>query len=234
MSKQHNRQELKFLILCALFFGAVFWFLPSNDYELSQAECDELLNMGEKKYRVDFSFDSSWNFKSPKCNSPEAAILNALHFLDKTVIVLPSSEKNFDFYEWAKANKPTLQRQDILAFSARANFAEKRIDISNLELEKADPVKISNILVHELRHLEEGSNTHVPCERQRNATCDTRLEENLREGGAYNYNVLYLHRLIEYGSVSRSQRYSASILLTDVMEKRINAISKKAREKYTP
>ncbi len=233
MNKHHNRQEIKFLVLCAIFFGAMFWFLPSNDYKLSKAECNQLLSLGVRKYRVNFSFDNSWDFKTPRCNSPETAILNALYFLDNTLIILPNSEQEFDFYQWAKLIKPTFKRQDILAFSARANFTEMRIDISNLELEKANPIAISNIIVHELRHLQEGVNSHVPCKRQRNTTCDARLEENLLEGGAYNYNVLYLHRLIEYGTISRSQKYSASTLLEDVLETRINAISAKAFQKYS-
>jgi hypothetical protein len=232
MSKNHNRQELRFLILCIAFFGMGFWFLPSSDHTLSEEECQRLLVLGEEKYRIDFAFDNSWNFVKPECNSPETAILNALYFIDNSVIFLPSSEQEFDFYEWAKNIKPILQRQDILAFSAKASFAERRIDISNLELEKGNPVSISNILVHELRHLEEGKNTHVPCLRQRNATCDARLEENLFEGGAYNYNVAYLHRLIEYSTISRSQKHSASELLSNTLETRINAISDEARAKY--
>lgn len=218
--------------MCVLFFGVVFWFLPSNDHSLSEKECQRLLALGEDKYRIDFTFDETWNFDKPSCNSPETAILNALHFMDNTLIILPSSEQEFDFYKWAKKIKPILQRQDILAFSARANFADRRIDISNLELEKGNPVSISNILVHELRHLEEGKNTHVPCLRQRNATCDARLEDNLFAGGAYNYNVAYLHRLVEYSAISRSQKHSASNLLSNALETRINAISDEARAKY--
>ncbi len=234
MSKTHNRHELGFLILCAVFFSAVFWFLPSNDHSLSEEECQKLFVLGEQKYQVDFAFDQSWNFEAPVCNSPETAILNALYFLDDTVTFLPDTELEFDFYEWAKVIRPTLQRQDILAFSAKANFAEKRIDISNLELEKANPVTISNIIVHELRHLEEGKNTHVACARQRNATCDARLQENLFDGGAYNYNIAYLHRLIKYSNISRSQKHSASSLLENILETRINAISKEANKKYMP
>jgi len=234
MNNIHNRQELRFFLLCAIFFGVVFWFLPSNETKLSEAECARLLALGEEKYRVDFNFDTSWNFEKPTCNSPETAILNALYFMDNTLAIIPSSEQEFDFYEWAKTVSPTLQRQDILAFSAKANFAEKRIDISNLELDKADPIAISNILVHELRHLEEGRNTHVPCLGLRNTTCDPRLEEDLFDGGAYNYNVAYLHRLIEYGAITRSQKYSATNQLNDILENRINFISDKARSKYTP
>lgn len=232
MNKHHNRSEIRFLILCAAFFGVVFWFLPTSNYELSPAECEKLQKLGAEKYLQDFKFDSSWDFDTLACNSPEIIIINALHFLDTTVIILPSSELEFDFYEWAKGINPILRKQDILAFSARANFEENQIDISNLELEKTNPISIANILVHELRHLEQGINTHVPCVRHEILTCDVRLEENLFEGGAYNYNVAYLHRIIEYSALSRSQKYTASTLLTSVLETRINAISKEAREKY--
>ena len=234
MSKTHNRQEFRFLIVCAIFFGVVFWFLPSKNNRLSEVECERLLVLGEEKYRIDFQFDDSWDFENPTCSSPEIAILSALHFIDTSVVILPSSEKEFDFYQWGKSIRPIFQRKNILAFSAKANFDERRIDISNLELEKIDPVSISNILVHELRHLEEEFNSHVPCTKQRNTTCDLKLQENPFKGGAYNYNVIYLHRLIEYGALTRSQKYFASDLLKDILETRINFISDEARKKYTP
>jgi len=232
MSKLHNNNELRFLLICAIFLGSVIWFLPSTDYELTQSECDKLIKLGNEKYRKDFEFDSSWDFEKPLCNSPEITVLNALYFLDTTVTLLPSDEQEFDFYDWAKQLKPILRRQDILAFSGVANFEENSIAISNHELEKTNPVSLSNIFIHELRHLEQGFNSHVPCVRHEQLTCDARLEENLFEGGAYNYNVAYLHRLISYSAITRSQKYSATNLLSNVLETKINAISNEARDKY--
>ena len=221
-------------MICVVFFGAVIWFLPSTDFEPTQSQCDKLIKLGNEKYRKDFEFDNSWNFEKPLCNSPEIKVLNALHFLDTTVTLLPSAEQELDFYDWAKQLKPILRRQDILAFSGVANFEENSIAISNLELEKTNPVSLSNILIHELRHLDQGFNSHVPCLKLRNTTCDSRLEENLFEGGAYNYNVAYLHRLIAYSTISRGQVYSAENLLNKILETKINAISTEAMNKYKP
>lgn len=234
MSKLHNRSELRFLFICAVFFGAVIWFIPSTDDKLTQSQCDKLIKLSHEKYLVDFEFDSSWDFENPLCSAPEIKILNALYFLDTTVTLLPGAEQEFDFYGWAKQLKPVLRRQDILAFSGIANFEENSIAISNLELEQNNPVSLSNIFIHELRHLEEGFNSHVPCLQYRNTTCDMRLEENLFQGGAYNYNVAYLHRLIAYSKISRGQLYSAKKLLDTILETRINAVSKEALDKYRP
>lgn len=234
MSKLHNRQELKFFVLCAVFFGAVIWFLPSTKYELTQSQCDNLIKLGSEKYRKEFEFDSSWDFEKSLCNSAEIAVLSALHFLDTTVTILPSAEKEFDFYNWAKQLKPILRRKDILAFSGIANFEENSIAFSNHELEKANPITLSNIFIHELRHLEEGFNSHVPCLKYKNTTCDKRLEENLFDGGAYNYNVAYLYRLISYSNISRGQIYSAENLLNNILETKINAISNEAMDHYKP
>jgi len=232
MSNNHNRSELRFLIFLALFLGAVIWFLPSGNQKLSQEECDQLFKLGEEKYRKDFQFQGSWDFANPVCNSHETAILNALSFLDRTVVILPSNEIAFDFYTWAKIINPVFKKREILAFSGIANFEENSVDISTLKLKEGDPVSIANILVHELRHLEEGFNSHIPCIKEPKTTCDMRLEENLFKGGAYNYNVAYLYRLIEFGAITRSQKFSAQTLLSLILENQINAISADLREKY--
>lgn len=138
---------------------------------------------------------------------------------------MPETETEFDFYAWARRVKPVFKKRDTLAFSGTANFADNSIDISTFKLNENDVVSIANIIVHELRHLEEGFNSHVPCARIANATCDMKLERNPFEGGAYNYNVAYLYRLIEYGDITRSQRFSARRLLELIFKERFNIIS---------
>ncbi len=232
MSNHHNRSELRFLFLFVICIAGVIWIQPSTDNELSQQECDQLHQLGNQKFLNDFNFDETWDFIKLGCNSDETAFLNALHFLANTSIFLPSSEVKFDFYEWAKRINPIFRKRRILAFSGIANFQNNTIDISTLKLEEGDPVSIANILVHELRHLEEGFNSHVPCSIEPRARCDVRLEENLFDGGPYNYNIAYLYRLIEYGTITRSQKLTAQRLLGDILEKRINVISADRRRQY--
>jgi len=232
MSKHHNRSELRFLILMAVFIGAILWSLPSDERELSPAQCHTLYEAGEAEYLKDFLFDEDWDFAARICNNHETALLNALHFLKNTRFLLPDSEAEFDFYEWAKAIKPIFRKRDMLAYSGIANFAENSVDISYFKLEENDVISIANIIVHELRHLEEGFDTHTSCTEIANATCDVKLEDNPFEGGAYNYNVAYLYHLIEYGEITRTQRFSAQRLLSLILEERINLIQPQLREKY--
>ncbi|MEM8650480.1 MAG: hypothetical protein AAGF54_08130 [Pseudomonadota bacterium] len=232
MRNEHNRREFRFLVLSAIFLAALIWFLPTSYFDLSREDCQKLQKLAEDEYFQEFQFDESWSFEDFTCNSHESAILNALQFLKTTQFQLPDEERDFDFYEWIKGRNPTFTKREILAFSGIARIEENRIEISTIKLDEADPVSIANILIHETRHLEEGFNSHVRCKKDPQKSCDVRLEEDPFDGGAYNYNVIYLHRLIEYGHVSRSERYSAEQLMALILENQFNHISPQSLAKY--
>lgn len=233
MSKQPNRSELRFLLIYVICIAVFIWFLPSGDSELSTQKCNELYKLGEEKYSKDFKFDETWNFAEFQCNSHEAAMLSALNFLETVKTNLPKDEIDFDFYQWARQVKPVFTKRRIIGFSGIAYYNENNIHISTLKLEENDVVSIANIIVHELRHLDMGVNSHVPCQRLQNATCDMVLEENVFDGGAYNYNVAYLHRLIAFSDISSAQSFSARRLLGLILENRINFIPTDQRQKYS-
>lgn len=235
MAVHKNRKELRSLILFFAFLGAViYWFVPSSDGNLSAAECDMLNARYKTQYSKQFIFDTSWDFENFECNSPESAMVKALHFIETTKFDLPGTEVPFDFFKWAVTIKPVFSSSIRLTGSAFAYYADRRIDISSLQLEGNNPVGVSTILIHELRHLDEGADRHVPCTDKPTTGCDAKLSKNLLEGGSYNYNVMHLHRLLTYADLTGFQRHTAKILLKRILETKINRLTLEDRNRYLP
>ena len=107
----------------------------------------------------------------------------------------------------------TIAKRPMFGSAGLSHFADGLLELNAQVLERNNPVEIANIIIHELRHLDQGFNSHVPCKRFPDSICDLRLEENPINGGAYNYNILFLHHLRQYSDADRQTKRRAKKLM---------------------
>ena len=155
----------------------------------------------------------------------------ALHLLSTTSFSQPDGQE-FDFVKWIKDQNPVFEKGLMLNSAGLSKISDKKITVSTIILEKNNPVEIANVIVHEVRHLEEGFNSHVPCTRDWTLRCDQRLEDNPLEGGAYNYNMVFLHHIRQFSDADEASKRRAKRLMQTIFEKRFNLINPKHRELY--
>lgn len=230
-----NKSELQSLVI---FFGilAIFYMvfvLPQiDDFQLSDQKCEELNRLWLTKYQDDFDFSAEWPIDEFDCLSEDSGMARALHFLDTLIIEPPEGEPAVDFYEWAKSLKPRFNKRIMRQFAGYSFLENNQIDLNAITLGQNNPVQIAGIIIHELRHLEEGYNSHVPCKNNPLLTCDALLEEQPQQGGAYNYNVYFYHQVRQFSNASSYEKKLARQLMQTTFDEKINSTSANDRQRY--
>jgi len=229
-----NKRELKSLLLFFATLAAiyVFFVVPKmEDFSLSAGECDELNHLWQAKYRTDFEF-TDWPVEEFDCLSEDSGMARALYFIDTLEIHAPDDATKIDFYEWAKGIKPHFNKRPMIALAGSSLFERNEITINSAILLKNNPVEIAGTLIHELRHLDEGYNSHVACAKNPAKACDARLEENPLSGGAYNYNFLFYHQVREFSNASAFEKKLARQLMQETFDEKFNDTPANARTRY--
>lgn len=232
--QRSNRREFKSLLLFFVTLAAiyVFFVMPKvNDFSLSERQCNTLNHLWQTKYRTDFEF-TDWPVKEFDCLSESSGMARALHFIDTLQIYPPDDEAKIDFYEWAKGIKPRFNKRPMVTLAGSSLFERNEITINSAILLKNNPVEIAGTLIHELRHLDEGYNSHVACAKSPTKACDARLEENPLSGGAYNYNFLFYHQVREFSNASAFEKKLARHLMQETFDEKFNATPANARTRY--
>ncbi|MGI9352712.1 MAG: hypothetical protein ACR2O3_14200 [Rhizobiaceae bacterium] len=229
--RQHEFRTLAGMLALVIAGYLLFVWPQTENYEISDSRCNDLNSLWKEAYSKEFRFSDNWPSGKFKCLSPTSGMAQALHFLATTNFVQPEGQK-FDFYQWVRKLNPVFEKGLMLNSAGLSDITEKRIALSTIILEKNNPVEIANVIIHEVRHLEEGFNSHVPCTRDWALTCDQRLNDDPFEGGAYNFNMVFLHHVRQFSDADDTSKRRARKLMQPIFEKRFNLISPKDREKY--
>ncbi len=229
--------EVKTLISLALVSVVLFaWmdFRHVSHSEISNTRCSTLNDKWSRTYRRTLNFADGLDVTQFDCPSTISGIALGLEFLSETQFYATDGRPKVEFWEMLRDVNPVLGDRAGIRFTGRATYSKNRIDLGQAVLQRGDPAEIAGVLVHELRHLQEERNTHVPCRNEALATCDLRLEEDLLNGGAYNYTVLFYDRVLRASNASAQAKRSASRLLQGTLDNRFNAIRPELRNRYEP
>ena len=223
---------LGFFALALLTAYIVFVYPHTHDFETSDLQCSELNAFWIDKARKDFAFSPAWDEGTFDCPSKEAGMARALHFISRLDGPMEGKQPRQSFYEWAKDLKPVFNTRILYGLAGRARFDERAIDLSPLLLTKNNWINIAGVLIHELRHLEQGFNSHVPCTANADNVCDAKLGPDPAQGGAYSYNVLFFHHVRQSPATSAYEKRLARDELKTLIQKRFNTISPAARKRF--
>ncbi len=222
--KAQKKELRSFLLFCG--FIALFLYVLSpahrTDFSLSKAECVNLNQLWQTKYRNDFQFDDTWSFESFECGTADANMAHALFLIDTMGGEQNDGTKGFDFYAWMKQVNPVFSKRLIFGYSGISYFGPHQIDINVDKIRTSNPVELAGVVIHETRHLDQGYNSHVPCKTDSKNQCDMRLENDPLNGGAYSYNVAFYDQLRQDVNATRSIEYVASKLLKSTIEGKFN------------
>lgn len=216
-----QRKELRsFLLFCAFIVLFLYILSPARntDYSLSERECTDLNSLWQTKYQHDFEFDETWRFVTFECGTTHAKMAHAIFIID----TMTSSPKGFDFYDWMKRINPRFSQRLMFGYAGVSYFDTHQVDVNINKLRTSNPVELAGVLIHEIRHLDQGYNSHVPCRTDKKSRCDLRLEDDPLTGGAYNYNVVFYDQLVRGDDARRSMKYAASKLLRAILETKFN------------
>ena len=223
------KSELKFLLWCALALGLgylVFVYPHTNDFSISKQECDELDQYWSASLQVDFRVGDGWKDTDPlACPSLKASLTKAIRFIERLDLEIEGKQPAISYFQWAIDLKPEFAQTPLFGLAGRTRFEARAIDLSPILLEKANWVQIAGVIVHELRHLEQGINTHVPCKAETGLTCDRRLDLNPNVGDAYSYNMLFLHQVRQSERATRYEKKLAAREMQSIFDKRFNEIA---------
>jgi len=235
-ARQNNaRTELRSLVILAGVLVAIFVFFirpETGDFGLSSDHCAELNRLWKTKYRRDFTFSAGWAADPFECNSPESGMARALKFIDELRIRPQAGKESFDFYRWAVARKAVFSRELLFTRMGKTTFGGRQIALSDNVLAQNNTLEIASVIMHELRHLEEGRNSHVPCAHGRKGACDDKLEAAPRWGGAYNFNIYFLHQIRQNSNASPFHKRLARTQMQTIFDNRFNQIPSGAAEEY--
>lgn len=230
------KNELKTLVLLAVAVSLIYVTAVrphENDFDISRHQCGELNRHWQEKYRHDFIFASLSIADTFDCLSEQSGLAQALRLFEKLGEGAPS-DAPFDFYNWVKDVRPSLQNTPLLFQIGRTNFERRMVMLDSELLKSNNTIQIAAALVHETRHVEEGFNSHVPCldDISEQLRCDDVLEADLTKGGAYNYTVLFLERAIRSAHTTSRQKRRARRLLMTLLDHRFNRVSETLRTRY--
>ncbi|NRB30252.1 MAG: hypothetical protein HRU27_06625 [Rhizobiaceae bacterium] len=223
------KSELRFLLWSAVALGAgylAFVYPHTNDFSISPSECQKLDTYWRVKLQRDFQLGSGWkNSDTLACPSNEASLARAIRFIDEAQLVMSGRPATPSYYQWAKELKPRLSQNILFGLAGRTRFEERIIELSPILLDKANWVQIAGVIVHELRHLEQGVNTHVPCKAEPGLACDRELDLNPETGDAYSYNILFLRDVRGSSTTSSYEKKLATREMQSIFNKRFNAVA---------
>ena len=228
----HNRSELRTLLLLGAFLAAVFVFFvqPERlDLTLSDAQCAALNQQWKTKFQEDFNFTNSWKREEFECPSTHSGLVRALQFLQELDI---QGSAEINFYQRLRQGSGELHRDLLFSKAGRAIFSDRRIIVNDLVLVENNPVQIAGVLLHEMRHLEEGVNTHVPCKRDSTKICDAELLDQPQEGGAYNFNIYFLDLVRQRSNASEFHKKLARRDMQKILNAHFNKLPEGAAERY--
>jgi hypothetical protein len=229
-----TRTLLVMLLLGTCFFGWLDYRELRHD-EISVAECADLNTRWQQAYQKIMVLEGGLKVSGFECPTSASGLSRGLKFLQEVHFEgLINEEKPFDFWGSFVKIRPVIGDSPAGRFAGLTTYGQGRIDINPTILERGNPVEVASILVHELRHLEEGRNTHVPCLREPRLTCDDRLAEPLHSAGAYNHGVLFLHQVMNTSQASAQDKRTAARLLVEILENRFNHVSAELRDRYEP
>ncbi|MEM9279194.1 MAG: hypothetical protein AAGA76_11525 [Pseudomonadota bacterium] len=214
--------------------GGYFVFIWPNieNFEISDAHGSELNRLWQEEYSRDFRFSDNWEKGSFNCLSQESGMVQGLHLLAKTNFHTPDDVEQIDFYKWVQNLDLEFDVRPMLRLAGRSEFATRHVFMNSIVLAENNPVEIANIIIHEARHIEEGFNSHVVCIKDTERLCDQRLEADPSTGGAYNYNVLFLHHIRQYSDASAQNKRRAKKLMQEIFDGRFNSVNPDDRTKY--
>jgi len=235
--RRHISGEMKTfvgLLLSLICFFVWLDYREESHEEISGIECADLNVRWKSVYHKNFEMTGDLRVQKFDCPSQVSGLARGLKFIEDTGLPMISPENDLDFWNVLLKIKPALGNRLTSRFSGVASYKENRIDINPVILTRGDPVEVAGVLIHEARHLQQGSNTHVPCANDRFRTCDPRLEENLELGGAYNYNILFYHQVIQSAEIDAQKKRSARKFILDALDTRFNVIKADLRKRYEP
>ena len=229
------QNELRTLgVMLLLLIGGYFIFLRPQiiDFKISKVQCIELNQFWQNQAQSDFKFTNEWKLEKFDCPSDEAAMARALLFLLKMNVAIKDKQPEQTYYKWAKSLTPNINKRYSVLLAGKTTYATNTIDINPVVLDKNNWIEIAGIFVHELRHLEEGINTHVPCEKNTSKRCDPHLANELWKGGAYNYNILFFDQIRNMSSVTSDEKKLAKMEMQRIFDQHINKTTPADRQKY--
>ncbi|MEP1209291.1 MAG: hypothetical protein ABJM29_05665 [Rhizobiaceae bacterium] len=234
--QKSNRSELRNLLLLSGFLAVIFYVFvqPERlDLTLSDDQCQQLNHQWQTKYQSDFTFSESWKRDEFDCPSVRSGLVRGLQFLDQLQIQpTAGAGRGVDFYQRLQRQSPVLHRDLLFSRAGRARFDDRRVTLNDLVLADNNPLQVASILVHEMRHLEEGINTHVPCQRDRSMVCDAALIDDPQNGGAYNFNIYFLHLVRQHSNASAFHKKLAQRQMQTIFNNHFNQLPPDAAEKY--
>lgn len=229
--------ELRTLIgLVVLIAALLFWldFRDESHDEITQFQCIELNSEWQNDFIHAIQMSGDLDVISFECPSAISGLARGLHFLKSSNLSVSDNDVVYDFWAELHSLQPVIGDRPGSGLAGLASYGKKRIDINSKLLLKGNAVEVAGVLVHELRHLQQGFNSHVPCLNAQQLRCDHRLLVNPLEGGAYNYNVLFYDQILRSTVVKNQDKRSAATLLQNVLDKRFNAVKPELLEKYQP
>ncbi|MEM9332218.1 MAG: hypothetical protein AAGA53_12895 [Pseudomonadota bacterium] len=227
-SQKGARQEVRFLLKLIVVLILGYWILVypfTDDFDVSQAQCRELGEFWKSDVQSDFRFSDTWDFQKFACPSRESSFLRALHFIAKMKDTMHGRAAGKTYYAWAKQLSPQFDRQILFGLAGKTLFDARRIEISHIVLDQHNWVKTAGVIIHELRHLEQRKNTHVPCRSDPAKTCDARLQKDISTGGAYNYNIMFFHQVRTSEHTSRYEKRLAKKEMQTLIDTRFNVVN---------
>ncbi|NKB53488.1 MAG: hypothetical protein GKR97_14920 [Rhizobiaceae bacterium] len=234
--QKRNRSELRSLVLFigTLLLVFVIFVQPVRfDLSVSNSQCQQLNKLWRDKYQTEFEYSKAWNRAEFECPSIVSGLVGALNFLENLDIQQSAKpEQGGDFYRRLKRQSPLLDHDLLFSHAGNTVFETRQITLNNIVLADNNPVQIAGILMHEMRHLEEGINTHVPCQREPEKSCDAVLLDGPEQGGAYNFNIYFLHLVRHYSNASELHRKLARREMQTIFDVRFNQMSEAAPAFY--
>lgn len=222
------KSELRFLVFSAIALAVgyfVFVYPHTNDFGISDKECEELTRYWKSGAEREFQLGDGWkDFNALTCPSNKASLLKSIRFIERLELDIAGKEAAITYHQWAVNLKPLFAQSPLFGLAGRTRFDERIIDLSPILLEKANWVQIAGVIVHELRHLEQGINTHVPCRADSGLTCDRRLDLNPQTGDAYSYNMLFLHQVRLSSTATRYEKTLAKREMQRIFDVRFNQV----------
>lgn len=233
--KRAQNGNLKTVLGLGLACAALFFWLDYRDIrhdEISPRRCAELNWLWNETLRPRFEFRGVLNVETFDCPSQVSGLVRGLAVFYETEFYLNGEAPALELQQWLMRLAPAFGNSPSARFAGSTNYAANQINLNPAILLRGDAVEVAGIIVHEARHLEEGRNTHVPCVSDMRLTCDPRLEENLLQGGPYNYNILLYHMIDRHSDADGQKRRSAKRLLETTLNSRFNSVAAPLRSKY--
>lgn len=216
-----------------LVVGYLWLVYPKIDnFDVSQKQCAVLNEFWQTKAQLDFTLTDEWNLGAFDCPSPESGMARALFFISELSVVIAGKQPKQTYYDWAKRLNPVFQKPFMFGLAGQTTFETGIIEINTTILAKNNWISIAGILVHELRHLEQGYNTHVPCLQNPERACDRRLEHKASEGGAYNYNMLFFDQIRNIPTATLYEKRLAKREMNRIFDQYFNEVATGSRDRF--